>query len=58
MARLARVVIPGLPHHVTQRGNRRQQTFFDDEDFQKRLEKKLGRVLRRQKPGPKRASGR
>ncbi|MBN2022650.1 MAG: hypothetical protein JW809_07630 [Pirellulales bacterium] len=23
--------------------------------FQKRLEKKLGRVLRRQKPGPKRA---
>jgi putative transposase len=24
-----------------------------DDDFQKRLEKKLGRVLRRQKPGPK-----
>jgi len=24
-----------------------------DEAFQKRLEKKLGRVLRRQKPGPK-----
>ena len=23
MARLARVVVPGLPHHVTQRGNRR-----------------------------------
>ena len=22
MARLARVVVPGLPHHVTQRGNR------------------------------------
>src|SRR4030042_4613527 len=33
MARLARVVIPGLPHHVTQRGNRRQQTFFNDEDY-------------------------
>ena len=33
MARLARVVIPGLPHHVTQRGNRRQQTFFGDEDY-------------------------
>ena len=30
MARRARVVIPGTPHHVTQRGNRRQQTFFDD----------------------------
>ena len=25
-------------------------------DFQKRLEKKLGRVLRRQEPGPKRAA--
>ena len=24
-----------------------------DDDFQKRLEKKLGRVLRRRKPGPK-----
>ena len=30
MARLARVVVPGVAHHVTQRGNRRQQTFFDD----------------------------
>lgn len=33
MARLARLVIPGLPHHITQRGNRRQQTFFNDEDY-------------------------
>src|SRR3972149_887027 len=33
MARLARVVIPGLPHHVTQRGNRGQQTFFNDGDY-------------------------
>jgi len=33
MARLARVVIPGLPHHVTQRGNRRQQTFFNEGDY-------------------------
>jgi putative transposase len=33
MARLARIVVPGLPHHVTQRGNRRQQTFFGDEDY-------------------------
>jgi putative transposase len=32
MARLARLVIPGLPHHVTQRGNRRQRTFFNDGD--------------------------
>jgi len=34
MVRLARVVVPGLPHHVTQRGNRRQQTFFSDDDYQ------------------------
>jgi putative transposase len=33
MARLARIVLPGIPYHVTQRGNRRQQTFFDDGDF-------------------------
>jgi len=33
MARLARLVIPGMPHHVTQRGNRRQQTFFRDDDY-------------------------
>ena len=34
MPRIARVVAPGLPHHVTQRGNRRQQTFFCTEDYQ------------------------
>jgi len=33
MARIARVVAPGCPHHVIQRGNRRQQTFFYDEDY-------------------------
>jgi putative transposase len=33
MARLARVVIPGLPHHVTQRGNGRARTFFSDADY-------------------------
>lgn len=33
MARLARVVIPDVPHHVTQRGNGRQQTFFSDDDY-------------------------
>ncbi len=33
MARLARVVIPGYPHHVTQRGNGRAQTFFGDGDY-------------------------
>ena len=38
MARLARVIAPGMPHHVTQRGNRRQQTFFGEEDYQHCLE--------------------
>ncbi len=33
MARLARVVAPGVPHHVTQRGNRRQPTFFGPADY-------------------------
>ena len=33
MARLPRLVLPGLPYHVTQRGNRRQQTFFEDRDY-------------------------
>jgi hypothetical protein len=38
MARLARIVAPGLPHHITQRGNRRQPTFSCDEDYQYDLE--------------------
>lgn len=33
MPRMPRLVIPGLPHHVTQRGNRRLQTFFSDDDY-------------------------
>jgi putative transposase len=30
---MARVVVPGAPHHVAQRGNRRQQTFFCEADY-------------------------
>lgn len=33
MARLARVVVPGVPHHVIQRGNRRQPTFLRKKDY-------------------------
>lgn len=33
MARLPRIAVPGLPYHVTQRGNRRQAVFFRDEDY-------------------------
>jgi len=32
------LVVPGLPHHITQRGNRRQQTFFCQEDYAAYLE--------------------
>jgi putative transposase len=34
MARLPRIVLPGLPHHVTQRGNNRQDVFFVADDRQ------------------------
>ena len=33
MARLARIVVPGYPHHIIQRGNRSQQTFFCNDDY-------------------------
>src|SRR5215469_4041602 len=33
MARIAHVVVPGLPHHVTQRGNRREPVFFGADDY-------------------------
>jgi len=32
MLQVAGVVAPGRPHHVIQRGNRRQRTFFRRED--------------------------
>jgi len=33
MARLPRLVVPQYPHHVTQRGARRQTTFFSQADY-------------------------
>ena len=33
MARLAHVVVPGYPRHVTQRGNGGARTFFSDADY-------------------------
>ena len=38
MPKFARLVVPGYPHHVTQRGIRRQQTFFSDADYGAYLE--------------------
>ena len=32
MPRIARIVVPECPHHITQRGGRRQRVFFCDED--------------------------
>ncbi len=32
MVRIARLVIPNIPHHVTHRGNRREPVFFDQSD--------------------------
>jgi putative transposase len=33
MPRTARLVLPEMPHHVTQRGNRKQRTFFSEADY-------------------------
>jgi hypothetical protein len=38
MPRGARIVIPNVPHHVTQRGDNRQDVFFADEDRGRYLE--------------------
>lgn len=34
MTRQARITVPGLPHHVTQRGNRRMAVFAEPSDYQ------------------------
>jgi len=33
MAWMVRVVAPDYPHHITQWGNRRQKTFFCEDDY-------------------------
>ena len=32
MSRIARIVLPDVPHHLTQRGNGRRAVFFQDQD--------------------------
>lgn len=34
MSKFSRLVVPGYPHHITQRGVRRERTFFDARDYQ------------------------
>ena len=38
MGRLARIVAPGIPHHVVQRGNRRMDVFFSNTDRDQYIE--------------------
>lgn len=38
MPRTSRLVVPDMPHHVTQRGNRRQNVFFCDDDYKLYME--------------------
>lgn len=38
MARMPRLVVPNYPHHVTQRGARRQRTFFSEKDYEKYID--------------------
>jgi putative transposase len=33
MSRLPRIIVPGIAHHVTQRGNRRQRVFLVEDDY-------------------------
>jgi len=46
MPRIARIVVPEIPHHIIQRGNRRQKVFFSDGDkkFYLLLLKKFARI--------------
>ena len=43
---MARVVVPGIPHHLTQRGNRRA-TVFDDDASRTRYLQLLGECAQR-----------
>jgi putative transposase len=46
MARMARFVVPGIPHHVTQRGNGGARTFFEDDDYALYLDLLAGAAAR------------
>ncbi len=47
MTRIARIVLPGALHHVTQRGNRRGRIFFGDDDPLSRLARRILPQVRR-----------
>ena len=45
MPRMARLVVPGFPHHITQRGGRKQRTFFEESDYAAYIRKLRGRLV-------------
>jgi len=51
MARIARAIAAGFPHHVVQRGNNREKAFIDDED-RKKYRELLKKYSRKGMPGP------
>ena len=63
MPRLARVVVPEAAHHVTQRGNRRMDVFFNQDDRRVYLQslrhfgQKDGCALRPERPAHGHAHG-
>lgn len=48
MPRIARIIVPGVPHHIIQRGNRNQIVFFsnDDKRFYLRLLRKQAHIFK------------
>jgi putative transposase len=50
VAQIVRVVVPDLPHRVTQRGNRREPVFFEADDY--RLYQRLVAAAARPAPVP------
>ena len=50
MPRRSRVVLPGVPHHVSQRGNNRQSVFWSSEDRYPYLEMLVRHATRTGEP--------
>ena len=54
MPRLSRLVVPGHPPHITQRGVRSMDIFADEQDRLSYLQFMAGRPLRAKQPGRRR----
>ncbi len=51
MPRIARVTMPSVAHHITQRGNRRQKTFFTTGDYLAPSEEKIKMLQQHERTG-------